>query len=64
MKISKFILTIIFSILIISCSKNEKFSVITEKNIEYQMIEAFNEGYDELKKGDALSHVFTRDNGM
>ena len=54
MKINKFILTIIFSILIISCSKDEKFSVITEKNIEYQMIEAFNEGYDELKKGDAL----------
>ena len=54
MKINKLILTIIFSIFIISCSKNEKFSVITEKNIEYQMIEAFKEGYDELKQGDAL----------
>ena len=44
----------IFSLLIFSCSKNEKLSVITEKNIEYQMIEAFKEGYDELKKGDVL----------
>ena len=41
-------------LLIISCSKNEKVSIVTEKNIETQMIEAFEEGYNELEKGDVL----------
>ena len=40
--------------LLISCSKTEKISVVTEKNMETQMIEAFEEGYDELEKGDVL----------
>ena len=48
------ILLIILSILLISCSKEEKISVIEEENIEAQMIEAFKEGYDELNKGDII----------
>ncbi len=48
------ILLLILSILLISCSKEEKISVIEEKNIETQMIEAFKEGYKELNKGDVF----------
>ena len=48
------ILLLILSILLISCSKEEKISVIEEENIETQMIEAFKEGYEELNKGDVF----------
>ena len=48
------ILLLILSILLISCSKEEKISVIEEENIETQMIEAFKQGYEELEKGDIL----------
>ncbi len=48
------ILLIILGLLLISCSKEEKISVIEEENIEAQMIEAFKEGYDELNKGDVI----------
>ena len=48
------ILLLILSILLISCSKEEKISVIEEENIEAQMIEAFKEGYKELNKGDVF----------
>ena len=48
------ILLIILGILLISCSKEEKISVIEEENIEAQMIKAFKEGYDELNKGDVI----------
>ena len=48
------ILLLILGILLISCSKEEKISVIEEKSIETQMIEAFKEGYEELNKGDVL----------
>ncbi len=48
------ILLLILSVLLISCSKGEKISVIEEKDIEAQMIEAFREGYEELDKGDVL----------
>ena len=48
------ILLLILSVLLISCSKEEKISVIEEKDIEAQMIEAFREGYEELDKGDVL----------
>ncbi len=38
---------------VISCSeKKEKLSVISEKNLEMQMIEAYNEGLNEFNKGD------------
>ncbi len=39
---------------VISCSSDKKVSVVKEKNIETQMIEAFEEGYKELENGDAL----------
>tara|TARA_Y100000992_G_scaffold155214_1_gene103684 strand:- start:1401 stop:2231 length:831 start_codon:yes stop_codon:yes gene_type:complete len=46
---------LIFTIfLIFSCSKTEKVSTVKEKNIETQMIEAFEEGYEELENGDVL----------
>ena len=48
------ILLLILSVILISCSKGEKISVIEEKDIEAQMIEAFREGYEELDKGDVL----------
>ncbi len=48
------ILLLILGVLLISCSKGEKISVIEEEDIESQMIEAFREGYEELDKGDAL----------
>jgi outer membrane protein assembly factor BamD len=48
------ILLLILSILLISCSKEERISVIEEENIEAQMIEAFKEGYKELNKGDVF----------
>ena len=45
MKILKsFIISILITFLI-SCSKTEKISVVKEKNMETQMIEAFEEGY-------------------
>ena len=40
--------------LVISCSSDTKVSIVKEKNIETQMIEAFEEGYKELENGDAL----------
>jgi len=48
------ILLLILGVLLISCSKVEKISVIEEEDIESQMIEAFSEGYEELDKGDVL----------
>ena len=47
-------IAILLLISILSCTKKDKVSVITEKNLETQMIEAFEEGYDELDKGDVL----------
>ena len=50
-----FILILLISIFCFSCSKDviEK-SVIKEKNMELQMIDAYKEGLKELDKGDAL----------
>ena len=48
------ILLLIFCVVLISCSKGEKISVIEEVDIESQMIEAFREGHEELNKGDVL----------
>ena len=48
------ILFLILSILLVSCSKEEKISVIEEENVEAQMIEAFEIGYEELINGDTL----------
>ena len=52
-KIFKSFLLILFA-LSLSCSKQEKISVVTEKSIETQMIEAFEEGYKALENGDVL----------
>ena len=42
-------------IFLISCSKNlDEKSTIDETNLELQMIEAYKEGLEELKNGDAL----------
>ena len=48
------ILLLILVVVLISCAKEEKISVIQEEDIETQMIEAFKEGYEELNKGDVL----------
>ena len=49
MKILNSFICLILIILTVSCSKDEKISVVKEKNIETQMIEAFEEGYKELE---------------
>ena len=53
----KFLNNIVLSLIVlilISCAKDEKVSIVKEKNIETQMIEAFKEGYQELENGDVL----------
>ena len=53
MQFHKIFIFFILIILVLSCSKKEeKISLIEEKNLEMQMIEAYNEGLEELKKGD------------
>ena len=48
------ILLLTLSILLVSCSKEEKISIIEEENVEAQMIEAFEIGYEELINGDTI----------
>ena len=48
------ILLFIFGILLLSCTKEEKISVLEEENVETQMIESFREGYQELIDGDVI----------
>ena len=47
---------ILFTLLLlsISCSKDKKVSIVKEKKIETQMVDAFKEGYEELENGDVL----------
>ena len=54
MKLNKFFLILLASLLIFSCSKDKKVSLINEKTLKDQMVEAFKEGYEELEKGDVL----------
>ena len=54
MKILNNTFLILLTVFLFSCSKSEKISLVQEKNIETQMIEAFKEGYQELEKGDVL----------
>ncbi len=54
MKIINNLFRLIIILLLISCSKQEKVSIVKEKNIETQMIEAFKQGYEELENGDVL----------
>ena len=53
MKICNFLLIQIMIFGLISCSeKQEKVSLIKEDNLEMQMIEAYNEGFEEFNRGD------------
>jgi len=46
---------LVFFLFLISCSKNEKqVSIIVEDDLEFQMIDAYKEGYKELEKGDVI----------
>ncbi len=54
MKLKIFFLILLASLLIFSCSENKKVSLINEKTVKDQMVEAFKEGYEELEKGDVL----------
>ena len=55
MNLFKFFSLITLILLLGSCSKNiEKQSVLKEKNLDLQMIEAYEEGLSELKNGDVL----------
>ena len=54
MKILNNSIQILLMCLLIACSNEKKVSVVKEKNIENQMIEAFEEGYKELENGDVL----------
>ena len=50
-----FILILLLSIICFSCSKEiAEETIIQEKNMELQMIEAYKEGLEELERGDAL----------
>ena len=55
MSIRSLIYIFVIFIFCLSCTKKiEKKSIIKETNLELQMIEAYQEGLQELKKGDAL----------
>ena len=55
MQINKFLLLLFFILIFASCSKDEaRKSVIKEKSLELQVLEAYQEGIDFLKDGDAL----------
>ena len=55
MKRNLFFYLILIAILVSSCSKEiEKKSIIKEKNLETQVIEAYNEGLKSLEDGDVL----------
>ena len=55
MKFPLVFLILILFILSISCSKQkEKISIVEEKSLEMQMVEAYNKGLIELEKGDAI----------
>ncbi len=55
MKLINFLFFLLLIINLASCSKKEeKVSLIKEKNLEMQMIEAYNEGLEEFNKGDVF----------
>ena len=55
MKINKFLLFFIFILVLSSCSKDEgRKSVIKEKSLDLQVLEAYQEAINYLEKGDAL----------
>ena len=55
MNIKKFIIFILIILINVACSKkDEKTSLINEKNLELQVLEAYNEGVEALEAGDVL----------
>ena len=56
MKKTEFLIFIIISFFIFSCSKKEKINstIIKEKSLELQVLESYKEGMKELESGDAL----------
>jgi outer membrane protein assembly factor BamD len=55
MKINNFFLFLIIGLLAVSCSKKqEEISVVKEKNLDLQVLAAYEEGLDALNKGDVL----------
>ena len=55
MKLNNFILFLILAFFIVSCSKDqEKKSLIKEKSLDLQVLEAYQEGMDSLKAGDVF----------
>ena len=55
MKLLKIFFTLIFlTVLLSSCLKKEKISVIQEQDLESQMIELYNEAYNEFLDGDTI----------
>ena len=55
MKKKNFILSLFFILIFVSCSKDEvRKSVIKEKSLDLQVLEAYQEGMNYLEKGDAL----------
>ena len=55
MKINNLFLTILILLSLISCSKEKtKQSIITEKSLDMQVLEAYKEGINSLEDGDVL----------
>ena len=50
----KFLILILIMLSQFSCSKEEKVTVLKSTNLETQMIDLYNEAYDEFLKGDTL----------
>ena len=53
-KFYKIFLIVIFAILTSCTSETKKVSIIEEDDLELQMIDAYKDGYEELKKGDVI----------
>ena len=53
-KFYKIFLIVIFAILTSCSSETKKVSIIEEDDLELQMIDAYKDGYEELKKGDVI----------
>ena len=50
----KFFYLILFIILLSCSKKDEKVTILKEKNLETQMIEVYNQAMQEYEKGDVL----------
>ena len=53
-KVFKLIFLILLTALATCSSKDKKVSIIQEKDLELQMIDAYEEGYKELERGDVI----------